>query len=47
MSAFLLFNGKEFPTEHFGNVSLEKVTGAIEFKNVNFSFVEYEEKPDI
>ncbi|MBQ8792449.1 MAG: ABC transporter ATP-binding protein [Clostridia bacterium] len=44
---FALFNEKEFPAEHFGNVSLEKVTGAIEFKNVNFSFVEYEEKPDI
>ncbi|MBQ8909063.1 MAG: ABC transporter ATP-binding protein [Clostridia bacterium] len=44
---FALYNEKEFPAEHFGNTSLEKVKGAIEFKNVEFAFVEYEEKPDL
>ena len=42
-----LFDENEFPAEHFGNVSLDKVKGRIEFKRVDFSFIEYEAKPDI
>ncbi len=44
---FALFNEKAFPAEKFGIVSKENVTGKIEFKKVSFSFVEYEERPDI
>ncbi|MBE7073615.1 MAG: ABC transporter ATP-binding protein [Clostridiales bacterium] len=44
---FALYNDKEFPSEKFGNVSLEKVNGALEFKNVRFSFVDYEDPPDL
>ena len=44
---FELFNEKEFPAERFGNQSIERIKGSIEFKRVDFSFVEYEEKPEI
>ncbi len=39
---FALFNEEEFVTEKFGNVELENVKGEIEFKNVKYTFVEYE-----
>lgn len=37
-----LFDEKEFVTEKFGDVSLENVIGKIEFKNVSYTFKEYE-----
>lgn len=39
---FSLFDEDEFKTEKFGNISLEKVKGYIEFNNVSYSFKEYE-----
>ncbi len=39
---FALFNEEEFVTEKFGDVELENVKGEIEFKNVKYTFVEYE-----
>jgi len=39
---FGLFDEEEFITERFGDVSLEKVKGNIEFKKVGYSFREYE-----
>lgn len=39
---FSLFDEEEFVTERFGNIRLEKVKGNIEFKNVGYSFREYE-----
>ena len=44
---FELFDEKEFQAEKFGDKSIDRVKGTIEFKRVDFSFVEYEEKPDI
>lgn len=41
---FSLFDEKEFVTEKFGTISKENVVGKIEFKNVSYSFKEYEEK---
>lgn len=35
-----LFDEEKFPTEKFGDVELEKVKGEIEFKNVNFEYVQ-------
>ncbi len=43
---FALFDENEFVTEKFGNLHLENVKGHIEFKNVNYSFVEYEKTLD-
>ena len=45
---FSLFDEKFFACEHFGDVHLENINGKIEFKNVGFSYVEYEkiEKDD-
>lgn len=37
-----LFDEDEFVTEKFGNVSLDNVVGEIEFKNVSYTFKEYE-----
>lgn len=37
-----LFDEKEFVTEKFGDVSLDNVIGEIEFKNVSYTFKEYE-----
>ena len=39
---FALFDEKEFVTEKFGNVKLDKIVGNIEFKNVHFTYKEYE-----
>ena len=39
---FSLFDEKEFVTEKFGTTSLDKIVGNIEFKNVGFTFKEYE-----
>lgn len=44
---FSLFDEKQFPAEQFGDVHLDKVKGKIEFKKVNFTFVDYEEAPDV
>ena len=39
---FALFDEKEFITEHFGKTNLKTIKGNIEFKNVSYSFKEYE-----
>ncbi len=39
---FSLFDEDEFVTEHFGTVSAKNLTGEIEFRNVGFTFREYE-----
>ena len=39
---FSLFDEDEFVTEKFGNLNLEKINGNIEFKNVSFTFKDYE-----
>lgn len=39
---FSLFDENYYPCEHFGDVHLENINGKIEFKNVGFSYVEYE-----
>lgn len=39
---FALFDEKEFVTEHFGKTALEQIEGNIEFKDVCYSFKEYE-----
>lgn len=39
---FALFDEKEFITEHFGKINLDRVKGNIEFKNVSYTFREYE-----
>ena len=39
---FSLFDEDEFVTEKFGNLNLEKINGNIEFKNVSFTFNDYE-----
>ena len=38
-----LFDEQEYKTEKFGNVTLENVVGKIEFKNVGYSYYEYEQ----
>ncbi len=43
---FALFDEKEFVTEKFGNVHMENVKGNIEFRNVSYSYVEYEKTLD-
>ncbi len=42
---FGLFDNDEFVCERFGNKHVEKVKGAIEFRNVSFTFREYETVP--
>ena len=39
-----LFDEEEFVTEKFGTKSLDKVIGGVEFKNVSYTFKEYEYK---
>ena len=39
---FSLFDEKEFVTEKFGDVKLDNVIGKIEFKDVSYTFREYE-----
>lgn len=39
---FSLFDEEEFVTERFGTVSSKNLVGKIEFKNVSFTFKEYE-----
>lgn len=41
---FSLFDEDEFITEKFGDVKLDNVKGDIEFKNVSFTFEDYEYK---
>ena len=41
---FSLFDNKEYVCEKFGNVHLDEVKGKIEFRNVAYSFVEYEQE---
>jgi len=41
-----LFDENEFVTERFGDVTLESIVGEIEFKNVSYSFKEFETKTD-
>ena len=43
---FSLFDNNEYICEKFGNVHLENVKGSIEFRNVAYSFVEYEQADD-
>lgn len=42
---FALFDEQEFVTEHFGRVNIDKIKGNIEFKNVSYTFKEYEYQP--
>ena len=39
---FALFDEKEFVTERFGKTNLDVIKGNIEFKNVSYTFKEYE-----
>lgn len=39
---FSIFNDEIFECEKFGNVKLENVKGEIEFRNVGYSYVEYD-----
>ncbi len=39
---FSLFDEEEFVTERFGDKSLQNVVGQVEFKNVSYTFYEYE-----
>lgn len=43
---FALFNGVDFVCEKFGDVTLENVKGKIEFKNVSYSYNEYEKEEE-
>ena len=40
---FALFNNDEFVCEKFGNIHLDNVKGEITFKNVSYSYIEYEQ----
>lgn len=40
---FSLFDNDEYVCERFGNTHLDNVKGEIEFKNVSYAFVEYEQ----
>ena len=40
---FALFNSSEFACENFGEVEIKNVKGEIEFKNVSYSYNEYEQ----
>ena len=41
-----LFNSSEFACENFGEVEIKNVKGEIEFKNVSYSYNEYEQAKD-
>lgn len=41
-----LFNSSEFACENFGEVEIKNVRGEIEFKNVSYSYNEYEQAKD-
>ncbi len=41
---FSLFDESKFQSEKFGNVKVEDVEGEIEFKKVDFTYIEYEEE---
>lgn len=43
---FALFNDAEFECERFGDVSLEQIKGEIEFKNVCYSYNDYEKEEE-
>ncbi len=43
---FSLFDEEEFVTEHFGTKTLDVVRGEIEFKDVSYTFKEFEFKED-
>lgn len=43
---FALFNDDEFVCEKFGNVTLDNVKGRIEFKDVKYSYNDYEDPSD-
>ena len=43
---FALFNDDEFECERFGDVTLEQIKGEIEFKNVCYSYNDYEKEED-
>ena len=43
---FSLFDEKEFVTEKFGNTKIDNIVGDVEFKNVAFTFRDYEYKYD-
>lgn len=43
---FALFNDPEFVCERFGSIELENVKGEIEFKNVCYSYNDYEKEDD-
>ncbi len=43
---FSLFDENEFVTEHFGTRHIDNLAGEIEFKNVSFTFREYEYKTE-
>ena len=43
---FALFNSSEFACENFGEVEIKNVKGEIEFKNVSYSYNEYEQAKD-
>ena len=43
---FALFNDAEFECERFGDVTLEQIKGEIEFKNVCYSYNDYEKEED-
>ncbi len=40
---FSLFDNDEFVCEKFGNTHLDTIKGKIEFRNVSYSFIEYEQ----
>ncbi len=39
---FSIFNNDIFECEKFGNIKMENIKGAIEFKNVGYSYIEYD-----
>ena len=41
-----LFNSSEFACENFGEVEIKNVKGEIEFKNISYSYNEYEQAKD-
>lgn len=43
---FSLFDNKEFVCEKFGDTHLDNVHGDIEFKNVKYSYIEYEDESE-
>ena len=43
---FSLFDENQFPCEKFGQKSVPNINGEIEFKNVDFTYIEYEDEPE-